>query len=210
MKIFENLELQDLDGEVWKDILGYEGLYQVSNYGRIKSFIKYRGTDERILKQIKMNTGYFCINLSKNIISKPKQVHRLVFETFIGKIPENYDVHHVNEDKENNNLYNFKLMSEKEHRSLHKKGENNPLFGKHHSIKTKMKMSKPRSEETKMKMSKSKKGENNPNFKISNQKIIDIQIDIESGDYAQTEMAKKHGVGQTTISRIKNNKLTIR
>jgi hypothetical protein len=97
IKISENLDLNDLDGEFWKDILDYEGNYQVSNLGRVKSFKKYLGTNERILKQNKNSSGYFHINLSKNGKQKKESIHRLMYESFIGEIPEEYDVHHIDE-----------------------------------------------------------------------------------------------------------------
>jgi len=191
MKVFENLNLQDLENEIWKDIEDYPD-YQVSNFGRIKSFIKYRGTDERILRQCKDSGKYFIVVLYKNGKEKTKQVHRLVFETFIGKLEKGYNIHHIDEDKENNNLDNLKLMSESEHTSFHMKGKNNPMFGKHHSEETKNKMS-----------------ENHYN-KITNQKIIDIQEDLNTGYYTQVQMAKKHGVSKSVISNIKTGKLTTR
>jgi len=206
-KVFENLNLQDLDGEVWKTVEEYPD-YQVSNLGRIKSFKKWNGTSSRILSQCKDGGGHFHVVLCKNGISKPKRVHRLVFETFIGEITEGFNVHHIDGYKENNNLDNFKLMSESEHRSLHMKG-------KHHSIESKNKISesmkgKNHTEETKIKMSEKKIGEKHPNFKMTNQKIIDIQIDIEKGDLTQSIIAEKYGFSKSTISNIKTGKLTIR
>ncbi len=129
MKIYENSNLQDLDVEIWKDILDYEGLYQVSNLGRIKSFAKYHGTNERVLKQSKSSTGYFKVILSKNKKYSTKKIHILVFETFYNKLKSHECVHHKDENKENNYYNNFKLMTKSEHSHFHNKnkliGENN-------------------------------------------------------------------------------------
>lgn len=88
--------------EIWKDIQGYEGLYQVSSLGRIKS--NHKGY-ETILK----NTGkeYFGIKLCKNGVQKDFRIHRLVAETFIIN-SKNYEcVNHKDENKHNNNVNNL-------------------------------------------------------------------------------------------------------
>lgn len=61
-----------MNSEIWKDILDYEGDYQVSNLGRVKSFIKWNGTNERILKQYKRG-DYFYVRLCKNKEIKNKK-----------------------------------------------------------------------------------------------------------------------------------------
>ncbi len=221
MKIFENLDINDLNGEIWKIIEDFPD-YFVSNFGRIKSFKRYNGTNKRILTQIKNNSGYFYIHLSKNGEEKPKLVHRLVFEAFIGKLEEDCDAHHIDEYKENNIPKNLESKPHGKHMADHHKGKvfseehkkkisknHVGMIGKHHSEKTRNKMSenhvgmieKHHSEESKKKIS-----ENNPN-KLTNQKIIDIQIDIEKEKLSQRELAKKHGVCRYTIWRIKNGKL---
>lgn len=70
--------------EIWKDIAGYEGLYQVSNFGRVKSI---RFGKERILKPFKTGKGYLQVCLYKNNKRKKYYVHRLVAQTFL-EIPE--------------------------------------------------------------------------------------------------------------------------
>ena len=76
--------------EIWKDILGYEGLYQVSNFGRVKST---KFGKERILKLTKDKDGYLIVNLYKNNKSKTLKVHRLVAEVFL---PNPYNLPQVN------------------------------------------------------------------------------------------------------------------
>jgi len=93
--------------EIWKDIKGYEGLYQVSNLGRVKSFDRYmknkHGTytlkKGRILKNsILKSTGYLRVSLSHEGKFISKQVHRLVAEAFIPN-PNNYPI--INHKDEN-------------------------------------------------------------------------------------------------------------
>lgn len=97
--------------EIWKDIKGYEGLYQVSNLGNVKSlpreFTRKDGrryvVKECVLKGGKASAGYFTVNL----LNKTHTIHRLVAEAFIFN-PENKEcVNHVDGDKLNNNVKNL-------------------------------------------------------------------------------------------------------
>lgn len=91
--------------EEWKDIKGYEGLYQVSNLGRVKSFKKWkmvRCPDEYILSPRPNNRGYYSVTLYKDTERHKFLVHRLVAEAFLPN-PNNYTcVNHKDEDKGNN------------------------------------------------------------------------------------------------------------
>ena len=103
--------------EIWKDILGYEGYYQVSNFGNVKSMDriverKNNGTGNLPLKSriLSLNTyprGYKRVTLRKNNISKSFFVHRLVAEAFIPN-PNNYPyVNHKDENPSNNHSDNL-------------------------------------------------------------------------------------------------------
>ena len=105
--------------EEWKDIPNYEGLYQASNLGRIKSLerIDARGNrllKEKILKPQINDSGYYRIKLQKQSIIKFYYVHRIVYEAFNGQIPEGLQVNHINEVKTDNRLSNLNLMTQKE------------------------------------------------------------------------------------------------
>lgn len=107
--------------EFWKDIKGYEGLYQVSDTGRIKSLQRHRKnhTKTQIVKEKIKNTrkdpqGYLLLDLYKDNKPKTIRVHRLVAETFIPN-PENKEtVNHMDGDKENNDVENLEWASFKE------------------------------------------------------------------------------------------------
>lgn len=101
--------------EIWKDIVGYEGRYQVSNKGRVKSKCYHNGTDERILKIRKNQSGYSIVNLydGKNTAGKLKTVHRLVAQTFLPN-PKSYPViNHKDENPQNNNVNNLEWCDSK-------------------------------------------------------------------------------------------------
>ena len=87
--------------EIWKDIKGYEGLYQISSHGRVKSLFRYK----KILKPALQTKGYFYVSLCKP--NKNFTIHRLVAEAFIPN-PDNLPcVNHKDEDKTNNHVDNL-------------------------------------------------------------------------------------------------------
>ena len=160
--------------EIWKDIDGFEGLYQISNLGRVKSLKRkvitknghYQGYNEKILKLSKTNR---CVLLCKNGKIFPKLVHRLVAQAFIPN-PENKPcVDHIDTDMKNNNVNNLRWVTQKEnclnpltrkHNSLSKMGHK--CYLKHHSKETREKLSilkkgKKLSEEHKRKLSEAHK-----------------------------------------------------
>ena len=111
--------------EIWKDIKGYEGLYQISNYGRVKSLERQTKLNlnkninaikkEKILKQGKFGTrrNYLGVILIKNFQKSYKSVHRLVAEAFIPN-PNNYrEVNHIDENTMNNKVSNLEWCNTK-------------------------------------------------------------------------------------------------
>lgn len=96
--------------EIWKDIPNYEGLYQVSNYGNIKSIAR-QGTKEHIMIKSKNHQGYLQIKLTKHSISKTKKVHRLVAEAFIPNPYNLPQVDHIDDNKENNCVSNLQWIT---------------------------------------------------------------------------------------------------
>lgn len=93
--------------EIWKDIKDYEGLYQVSNLGRVKSLVKKARLHEYILKVSFDRHGYEHIHLSKNGISKSLLVHRVVAQAFIPNFDNLPEINHKDENKSNNTVNNL-------------------------------------------------------------------------------------------------------
>jgi hypothetical protein len=111
--------------EVWKDIKGYEGRYQVSNKGRVKSLPKRRGRgvgymcEENILKPTKHHHGYFIVNLRANGKGTTIEVHRLVAKAFICNPDNKPQINHINGIKTDNRTENLEWCTNGENQ-LHK------------------------------------------------------------------------------------------
>ena len=97
--------------EVWKDIAGYEGLYQVSSFGRVKSLWHGR---ERIRKPHLNHKGYSELNLCKGGNVKGFKVHRLVAEAFIPNPQNKREVNHINGIKADNRVENLEWVTPSE------------------------------------------------------------------------------------------------
>ncbi|KKN42124.1 hypothetical protein LCGC14_0716280 [marine sediment metagenome] len=108
--------------EIWKDIKGYEGLYQVSDLGEIKSldrviYSKFRSIQTfkgRILRKLIHNNGYVSIMLSKKGITKRFIIHRIVAKSFILNLQNKKEVNHKNLIKGDNRAENLEWVTPKE------------------------------------------------------------------------------------------------
>lgn len=132
------------DTEQWKDITGYEGFYQISNWGRVKSLPRwvrgvYNSKQYRkggVLQPILDRDGYHFVNLSKNGNMQSIRVHRLVLMTFIGHCPEGMECRHFpDRDVTNNHLENLSWGT-KEQNTKDRTTHGTERFGeRHHNCK---------------------------------------------------------------------------
>jgi hypothetical protein len=168
--------------EIWKDVLGYEGLYQVSNLGQVRScdrMVKskngYRIAKGRILK-LSMRNKYLSTgicNLGKKITC---DVHVLVAEAFLGARPSKHNVNHLNGVKTDNRLDNLEICSASQN-TLHA-----------------------------FKMGLAKSGENHFEAKLTNSQVLEIRELLKQGKSGK-ELTLLFGVNKVCISRIKSNKI---
>lgn len=98
------------NNEIWKDVVGYEGLYKVSDKGRVKS-LKFGKV--KILKPVRDTCGYLRVNLCKNGLKKTYYVHHLTAQSFIPNPNNLPEINHRDEDKTNNKVENLEWCTAK-------------------------------------------------------------------------------------------------
>ena len=109
--------------EIWRDIVGYEGLYQVSNLGNVKSLNYNKTGKERNLKPGTDGSGYRFVNLCKNGKIRLFKIHRLVAQAFLENPDHKSDVNHKDENKTNNCVDNLEWMTSKENANFGTRNE---------------------------------------------------------------------------------------
>jgi hypothetical protein len=117
--------VENLGGEIWKDVVGFEGLYQVSNYARFKSLPKIirpegrsYAVGERLIKSHVNKYGYVKVPFIKDYKKYNKQVHRMVALAFIPN-PENLpQIDHIDGDRQNNHVSNLRWCTILENRNF--------------------------------------------------------------------------------------------
>lgn len=110
---YYSLSVNDLPKEIWSDIANYEGLYQVSNFGRVKSFQRKM---PRIIKPSLDSGGYIKVILCKDGTSKNHNIHVLVARAFVENLDNKPQVNHLNGDKLDNRSNNLEWVTDSENK----------------------------------------------------------------------------------------------
>jgi hypothetical protein len=173
--------------EVWKDIKGYEGLYQISNLGIVKSLVRkvvsvkkkkhMRTTKERILTNVINAQGYYMINLNINGTSKTCKIHRLVAKTFIPNPDNKCCINHIDGDKLNNEVINLEWVTHQENsKHAHKMGLTN------------------------------NSGSKNGNSKLTEKDVLEIRELYDKGNTTYQKISEIYNVTSAMINDIINRK----
>jgi hypothetical protein len=171
--------------EIWRDINGYEGHYQVSNIGRVKSLARVVECRKNVLvnKKEKMlldwncGKGYRKVKLSKDSIEKSIRVHRLVAETFLGNTEAKSEVNHINGIKYDNRVENLEWCTSSENTK--------------HALNNKLKISQ--------------KGSEHGMSKLTEKDVLEIrEIGRSKG---LKEVSKIYKVSESLISNVLLNKI---
>lgn len=175
--------------EIWEPIIGYEGLYEISTFGKVKSlsrqrigkggFLRY--VPECILKQRSSPSGYFQVCLFKNSVRWYPLVHRLLGFAFLPNPNNLPQINHINGNKLDNSLYNLEWISQSENQK--------------HAYR--------------IGLQPYQYGSNRPCSKLSENEVINIKKLINQG-LRLKKIADLYKVNPVTISDIKNNKTWVR
>jgi hypothetical protein len=162
-----------MEDEIWKPVVGFETHYEVSSWGRIKRIAPYRNTyPGRILAACKGVRGYQSVGLYVNGVCHRETVHKLVYEAFVGLVPEGKNINHIDGVKTNNRVDNLEATTQRE--NLHHAYK---LGLRHH-------------------------GEEHPRAKLTWEQVAEIRAKYVKNVYGIPKLAKEYGVGWSTVADI--------
>jgi hypothetical protein len=171
-----------MEKEIFKDIKGYEGLYQISNLGRVKSFNKkikhmsgYRLIKEKFIKPHLGKNGYYAIDLKNNTKREKYTIHRLIAIHFILNLENKPQVNHINGIKTDNSIENLEWVTNLENAK--------------HAYKTGL----------------IKLGERSNLSKLTDKQVLEIKERLKNKESHEL-IAKSYNVHRTSISKINQNK----
>lgn len=169
-----------MDSIEFRDIKGYEGIYQVSEYGHILLITKRSGTLKagQLMKPQINYLGYVTIRLTRGEDRKTLTVHSLVAKMFIGERPAGLEINHIDGDKTNNHYSNLEYVTHQEnvtHSVVNKLWR--PKTGIHHGM-----------------------------ARLTEELVREIRFRYENEDIWQKDLAKEYRISRIQMSRIINRK----
>lgn len=175
--------------EIWKDVQGYEGYYQISSLGRVKSIGRlvvyksdqsgcaYKRIREKILKPYRQPSGHLYVNLCKDSIRTRHFVHRLVLTAFVGERPEGFGSrHYPDNDPSNNKISNLQ-------------------WADHHTNQL-----------DRIAHGTTFPGSLCPSSKLKEEQVIEIREIYAKGGVTQESLGNAYGVTQPTVNNLLHRK----
>lgn len=171
--------------EMWKPVVGYEGIYEVSSAGRVKRIKTEHGVQAgRQLKPFSDRRGYPTVGLYKNRKRRMLMVHRLLTTTFWGPLPIGKQTNHKNGIKADNRLENLEFVTPSENtKHAYAHGLMHPCSGPNLKVR----------------------GENHARAKLTEQDVWDVRRRLSAGESWQS-IANSYDVSKSAIQGIKNGK----
>lgn len=179
MPTFE-FSTEELQKEEWRTVVGYfSGLYSISNLGRVRRDRAAKGaTSGHILKPHKGTDGYWYVRLSLSCQQRGYSIQRLVCDAFLGPKPKGHNINHIDGVKTNNRLWNLEYVTYS------------------------------RNSKHAFEIGLSPRGENHGISKLTNAQVKEIKKELAQGIQGnQTTIAKRYGVNDTVISKIKRGEI---
>lgn len=164
--------------EIWKDIPGYDSYYQVSNYGRVRSWRNAqhgRRGEPRIRKVHEDDNGYYTITLSDDTVNKSYKVHQVVAKVFIPNPEEKPCINHKDSDRGNNHVDNLEWCTYQENMD--------------HAIKN----------------GRIKRGEKAGRSKLTRNQVLQIRSIYENGWFDKDQIAEAYNMNSEYIMKIIRN-----
>lgn len=173
--------------EIWKDIKGYEGLYEVSSHGQIRGYQKTGPGSSLLSRPTALNliedaNGYMRVNLCKpGRKRRHAAVHRIVAETFLPNPDSKPCVNHRDSNRTNNHISNLEWCTHSENsRHANRRGRQKNVFGK---------------------------GAEHPGAVLTEVDVRGIKRNYRAGGVTQRQLAKRYGTSQQQVQKIVNNKI---
>jgi len=172
-------EILNIIQEIWKPIINYEGLYEISNYGRVKRFNRDKKRRPFKIRKLKKYNkyGHLSINLCKESKVKIFQAHRLVLEAFVGPCPPGMEGCHNNGNPSDNFVGNLRYDTHKN--NIHDKIKHNT----------------------------DNKGSKHNMAILNDIKVLEILKLLEKGELTHKKIAARYNVSRHTITKINNKKI---
>jgi hypothetical protein len=190
--------------EVWKQVVGYEGLYEVSTLGNLKTF-NWKGTGQtRIMKPAKDHKGYLRTMLVKDKIAKTIKMHRIIAQAFLVNPENKATVNHKNGIKNDNRVDNLEWATNMENIQH---AIDNGLMKTNKNKTYKAKTDKPKKLRTLFDSSTQFKKNNRPHNEILNEKLVlEIRAAFVPKIVTRAILAERYGVSQYTIKDVISRK----
>lgn len=189
--------------EEWRPVVGYEGVYSVSNLGRIRRDSRASGTREGYIRTpLRHQRGYLQVTLSRDNHINLYRVHRLVAAAFIGPCPAGKQVNHRNGIKTDNRPENLEYLTNLENAQHATRNGLRPTGEQHGSRTHPERLPRGDSHYARYAPERLARGAQVGTAHLTAAQVLAIRAAYQAGEAIQSALAVQYGVGQSTVQRI--------